>query len=65
VNGKMISYTYEVIKPAFVYAPVKEDTVIGTVNFYHNGELIETKALVSAENNEAVIKEQNKSIYKK
>lgn len=65
VNGKMISYNYEIIKPAFVYAPIKEDTVIGIVNFYYNGELIESMSLVSAENNEAVITEQKKSVYRK
>jgi D-alanyl-D-alanine carboxypeptidase/D-alanyl-D-alanine carboxypeptidase (penicillin-binding protein 5/6) len=65
VNGKMINYTYEIIKPAFVYAPIKEDAAIGTVKFYYKGELIESMALVSAENNEAVIKEQKKSVYRK
>ena len=63
LNGKMINYSYEIIKPAFVYAPVKADDIIGTVNFYYKGEIIESVSLVSSENADAVIIEQKQSLY--
>ncbi len=63
VNNDLPDYDYEIVKKTFVYAPVKEGDIVGEINFYSDGELLESVDLLAESNVDAVIDKPDKSLY--
>ena len=63
--GNDDDFTYIVLKPPFMYAPIKEGEELASLRIYYSGQEVDTIPLYAAENVETVPEKTNSENTKK